>query len=65
MFIIGIIELRKNNDMKKKWILIYVWHGLIQKPELFTNKKDALKRKKEIMSINDSYDEMELFEFVI
>lgn len=65
MFIIGIIDQGKNSKVKKKWILIHVWHGLIQKPELFIYKKDALKRKKEIESNNDGYNETELFKVLI
>jgi len=52
--------------MKKFWILIYVFHGLIQEPELFFNKKDALKRKKEILKdFNRDYDELKIFEEII
>lgn len=49
--------------MKKIWVLIYVYHGLIQEPELFSQKKAALKRKKEILKdFNPAYDEVEIFE---
>ena len=49
--------------MKKVWILIYIYHGLIQEPELFFNKEKALKRKKEIFKdFNPDYEELEVFE---
>jgi len=49
--------------MKKLWILVYVFHGLIQEPELFLSKKDALNKKKEILKhFNNDYDEVEIFE---
>lgn len=52
--------------MKKFWIIVYVYHGLIQEPELFFKKKDALKRKKEILkNYNRDYDELEIFKKVI
>lgn len=48
--------------MKKLWVLIYVHHGLIQKPELFVTRKNAIKRKKEILkNFNRDYDEVEIF----
>ncbi len=48
--------------MKNFWIVIYIYHGLIQEPELFDTKKAALKRKKEILKdFNPEYDELEIF----
>lgn len=52
--------------MKKVWILVYIYHGLIQEPELFLNKDKAIKRKKEIVKdFNSDYDELEIFEKVM
>ena len=49
--------------MKKIWILVYVWRGLIQEPEMFFDAKSAGKRKAEILkSFNPAYDEIEIFE---
>lgn len=49
--------------MKRLWVLIYVYHGLIQEPEFFIYKKDAIKRKGEILkNFNRDYDELEIFE---
>ncbi len=49
--------------MKKIWLLIYVYRGLIQEPEVFTNKISAAKRKQEILRhFNPDYDEIEIFE---
>ncbi len=49
--------------MKRIWIMIYVWHGLIQEPELFFDAKSAAKRKAEILKhFNAAYDEIEIFE---
>jgi hypothetical protein len=48
--------------MKKIWVLVHVYHGIIQTPEFFKNKKEALKRKKEIqLDFNKDYDEIDLF----
>lgn len=48
--------------MKKIWILVFVNHGLIQEPELFSTKKEAIKRKREILKdFNRDYDEVEVF----
>ena len=49
--------------MKRVWILVYVYHGLVQEPELYFKKRDALKRKKEILKdFNCDYDELEIFQ---
>ena len=49
--------------MKKYWILIYVYHGFIQEPEIFFDERSALKRKKQILrNFNKDYDEIEIFE---
>lgn len=49
--------------MKKVWVLIYVHHGLIQEPEIFTDEQSALKRKNKILKdFNADYDEIEVFE---
>lgn len=48
--------------MKKIWILILVKRGFIQEPEIFTDKKSALLRKKIILNhFNKDYDEVEIF----
>ena len=52
--------------MKKIWILIHVYHGLIQEPELFFNKTNAMKRKKDILkNFNPDYDEVQIFEKIL
>jgi hypothetical protein len=49
--------------MKKIWIVIFVHRGFIEEPEIFTNKKSALKRKRELLDdYNPDYDELEIFE---
>ena len=49
--------------MKKIWVLVYVYRGLIQKPEFFYNENSALLRKQEILiKANKDYDEVEIFE---
>jgi hypothetical protein len=49
--------------MKTIWILIYVHHGLIQEPEIFSDEQSALKKKKTILKhFNEDYDEIEVFE---
>ena len=49
--------------MKKIWILVYVWRGLVQEPEIFQNRLDAITRKQEILNdFRPHYDELELFE---
>jgi hypothetical protein len=49
--------------MKKYWILIFVWRGLIQKPELFMDMESAYKRKTLLLKkSNPDYDEVEVFE---
>lgn len=66
MFLHGLTELTKINFMKKIWILIYVYRGLIQKPEVFTDRQTALKRKQGILKdFNKDYDEIEIFEKII
>lgn len=48
--------------MKKIWILIHLHRGFIQEPEIFSDKKLALKRRKEILKhFNRDYDELEVF----
>lgn len=50
-------------NMKKIWILVHVWHGLIQEPEIFSDKASAMKRKQEVLkSLNRAYEEVEVFE---
>lgn len=52
--------------MKKIWILIHVYHGLIQEPEIFFSKSIAVKRKKKILkNFNRDYDELDIFEKVV
>jgi len=49
--------------MKKFWILVHVFHGLVQEPEFFYTEKDAAKRKQELLKYYRSeYDEIEIFE---
>jgi len=49
--------------MKKIWILVYVYRGLIQQPEIFSSEIAALKRKQQILkNFNHDYDEVEIFE---
>lgn len=63
MYSDGLIEQPGVNVMKKIWILVYVWRGLIQEPEMFFDAKSAGKRKAEILkSFNPAYDEIEIFE---
>jgi hypothetical protein len=48
--------------MKKIWILIHVYRGYIQEPEIFTSEALALKRKIEILKkFNRDYDEIEIY----
>ncbi len=48
--------------MKKIWILIFVYRGFIQEPEIFIDEDSALLRKKEILkNFNRDYDEIEIF----
>jgi hypothetical protein len=49
--------------MKTIWLVIYVYHGLIQEPEIFTDRDSAIKRKSAILlRSNADYDEIEIFE---
>jgi hypothetical protein len=49
--------------VKKIWIVVHVWRGLVQEPEVFSDEKSAKKRKKEISRrLNPDYDECGLFE---
>jgi hypothetical protein len=52
--------------MKKIWILVYVWHGLIEEPQIFLDEASAMRRKEEILrKLNRAYDEVEVFEKTI
>ncbi len=49
--------------MKRIWILVYVWRGLIQEPEMFLDVDAADVRRAEILKDFDpAYDEIEVFE---
>lgn len=49
--------------MKKIWILVHVWRGLIQEPEMFFDANSADNRRTEILKgFNPDYDEIEIFE---
>ena len=52
--------------MKKIIILIWVYRGFIQDPEIFYNRKDAELRKEKIKGngFNPDYDEIDIFEKV-
>lgn len=48
--------------MKTIWLLIYVYHGLIQEPEIFFEEETAMKRKSILLSqMNSDYDEVGVF----
>ncbi len=48
--------------MKKVWFLVEVKRGLIQEPEIFYSKNEAVKRKKYLLKdFNRDYDELEIF----
>ncbi|HKR04540.1 MAG TPA: hypothetical protein VJY62_07875 [Bacteroidia bacterium] len=52
--------------MKKIYILIYVWRGLTTPPEIFYNKKDALKRENEIKEkMNPDFDEVAVYKKIV
>jgi hypothetical protein len=52
--------------MKKVWIVIFVYHGLIQEPEIFFSYQKAKKKKDSLLTkSNPAYDEVELFEKII
>lgn len=50
--------------MKKIFVLVWVYRGFIQGPEIFYNRKDAELRKEKIRQkgFNPDYDEIEIFE---
>jgi hypothetical protein len=50
--------------MKKIFILIWVYHGIIQEPEIFYNRSGAELRKEKIQmeGFNYDYDEIDIFE---
>jgi hypothetical protein len=49
--------------MKRVWILVHVWRGLIQEPEMFFDANSADRRQAEILkNFNQDYDEIEIFE---
>jgi len=49
--------------MKKIWIVIFVYHGLIQEPEIFFSYQEAKKKKDSLLKeSNSAYDEVGLFE---
>ncbi len=66
MYSDGLIAPHGVNVMKKIWILVYVWRGLIEEPQIFFDKASAMKRKQQILkNFNRSYDEVEVFEKVL
>lgn len=63
MYSDGLIEPQGVNIMKKIWILVHVWRGLIQEPEMFFDANSADNRRAEILKdFNPAYDEIEVFE---
>ena len=52
--------------MKKIWILVHVYRGFIQEPEIFADQLSAENRMKKILErFNKDYDEIEIFEKVM
>ncbi|MEI6435974.1 MAG: hypothetical protein WCP32_14090 [Bacteroidota bacterium] len=53
--------------MKDIFILIWVYHGLIQEPEIFESRKKAELRKKQIQmkGFNPDYEEIDVFKKVV
>ncbi len=52
--------------MKTVWVLVHVYRGLIQEPEIFFDEDSALARKSEILkNFNPDYDEIDVFEKLI
>ncbi|MFP4369908.1 MAG: hypothetical protein ACOC2K_02850 [Bacteroidota bacterium] len=51
----------------KKYLLIWVYRGIIQDPEVFQNRNDAESRMQSIKedSFNPDYDELEIFEMIM
>ena len=49
MYSVGIREQREGKIMKKIWILVHVWRGLIQEPEMFFDANSADRRRAEIL----------------
>jgi hypothetical protein len=64
MYSVGLKELLIIKKMKKIFILIWVYRGFIQDPEIFYNRKDAELRKDKIKEdgFNKDYDEVDIFE---
>lgn len=63
MYSVGIGERQELKTMKKIWILVHVWRGLIQEPEMFFDADSANDRRAEILKgFNPAYDEIEIFE---
>jgi hypothetical protein len=64
MYLAGLIELARSKKMKKIFILIWVHHGLIQKPMFFSQREKAELKIKKIKDtiFNADYDEIEIFE---
>lgn len=50
--------------MKVLYVIVWVHHGLIQKPEFYHDEKDAEHRKEEIKmtGFNEDYDEIKIFQ---
>ena len=66
MFSDGLIEPQGVNVMKKIWIVVYVWRGLIEEPQIFFDEASAMKRKRQILkTLNPAYDEVDVFEKVL
>ena len=52
--------------MKKIFVLISVFYGIIQEPEIFYKAEDAELRKEKIKGelFNPDYDDLDIFEIV-
>lgn len=49
--------------MKKIWILVHVYRGLVQEPQVFMDRNSAIRRKDQILKhFNPDYDEVVIFE---
>lgn len=63
MYLVGTGEREELKTMKKIWIVVHVWRGLIQEPEMFFDANSADNRRAEILrDFNPAYDEIEVFE---
>jgi hypothetical protein len=52
--------------MKKIWILVKTYRGIIDEPEVFFDEKSALRRLNRLRkTLNPDYDEADVFEKVL